>query len=172
MISTYTTAWVVLALIGSTLLAWWCHRAGYTEGHDDGLVQGRLDQLDNFTIQRTGSSADLKLSRLHDRIIHRHVPFDQEVELYCHDDTHAAYEGPEQRASFDRCGGHPVDVPVCAECGHDDDGDGPVFRPWPCPTLRMINELDLEQIDPPADPTVWTRSPVLVQETPNDHGSE
>jgi hypothetical protein len=32
-----------------------------------------------------------------------------------------------------------VQVEVCEECGHDFDGDYPVFRPWPCPTWRAAH---------------------------------
>lgn len=35
----------------------------------------------------------------------------------------------------------PIDVIVCDECGYDNDGEYPLFRRYPCPTLRAVHAV-------------------------------
>lgn len=70
-----------------------------------------------------------------------HVPRDEEVERYHGDfpeEGDLDGECPDPGA-LGGCAGHIETVQVCRECGHDNDGDSAFFRPWPCPTVALLD---------------------------------
>ena len=69
-----------------------------------------------------------------------HVPYDEEVEVWPHHDGHDELF-PDCTVEDD-CEGHLTTIQVCRECGHDHDGESPVFRLWPCPTIRLLEAPD------------------------------
>ena len=69
-------------------------------------------------------------------VLDLHTPFDTEAEFYCHDDR--GRDADEGCASFDECPGHMIQMRVCSECGHDHEDSYPMYRPWPCPTVRAL----------------------------------
>lgn len=73
-------------------------------------------------------------ARLRARIEQLHAPEDQEAEVWWGDADH------DQRfpdcPSEDDCEGHVCTITVCSQCGYAHDGEAPIFRQWPCPTVR------------------------------------
>lgn len=37
----------------------------------------------------------------------------------------------------ERCAGHTATIQVCQECGYEHDGETPIYRLWPCPTVEL-----------------------------------
>lgn len=71
------------------------------------------------------------------KIMSIHRPFEQEVETWI--------DGPGEELHTDHfpdcqegCEGHTITIQVCNECGTDHDGDGVIYRRWPCPTVRAV----------------------------------
>jgi hypothetical protein len=82
------------------------------------------------------------VDRALDRIRKIHTPYSQEVEVWV--------DGPGEELHAERfphcdaaeCEGHDVPMLVCNECGHTHDGETPLYRAWPCPTIRALADLD------------------------------
>lgn len=77
--------------------------------------------------------------RLLDAIKKLHAPEGQEAEVWWGDGAH------DQRfpdcPGGDDCEGHVCTITVCSECGYTHDGETPIFRQWPCPTLRAVEAV-------------------------------
>lgn len=81
------------------------------------------------------------MSDLRDRLMAIHHPVKEEVERYHRDDDlPGPCPTPDQRWPADPCPGHTMTEKVCAECGYSHDGESPVFRIWPCPTIKALDE--------------------------------
>lgn len=73
-----------------------------------------------------------------EKITALHVPHDEEAEFFHRDEPS---EHCEPSCTERTCGGHTATVQVCTECGYDHEDGYPMFRVWPCPTMRAIAEL-------------------------------
>jgi len=77
--------------------------------------------------------AEAEARQLREAIGDRHTPEEQQAEVWWGDADH------DQRfphcPSGDDCEGHVTTITVCSECGYTHDGETPIFRQWPCPTL-------------------------------------
>jgi hypothetical protein len=83
-------------------------------------------------LDATLAKADSEHNEMSDRIEAvraLHQPFTEEVERWPDDD----FEPPVLVECM-------VKIQVCRECGYKHDGETPVFRSWPCPTIRALNE--------------------------------
>lgn len=73
-----------------------------------------------------------------------HQPVDEEAEFWAESGRD---DGAEHDRRFpdcpggDRCEGHTATIHVCTECGYEHDGETPIYRAWPCPTIRAITRL-------------------------------
>lgn len=67
-----------------------------------------------------------------------HQPYDEEAEFWW-DDGPSVHCTP--KCSDRTCNGHTAIVQVCTECGYEHDGDGAVFRSWPCPTVVALTDV-------------------------------
>lgn len=67
-----------------------------------------------------------------------HAPTEEEVELWGDGDHQAEHD---RRFPLCRdCDGHTYTIQVCTECGYEHNGEYPIFRPWPCPTIKALDE--------------------------------
>lgn len=81
-----------------------------------------------------------EVDRLRDGIRALHVPRGEEVERFHGlDPEDGDLDGDCPDADGYGCPGHFETVSVCRECGHVDDGDRAYFRPWPCPTVALLD---------------------------------
>ena len=68
-----------------------------------------------------------------------HTPVEEESEVWADNDTTEALHD-ERFPDCDptACDGHSITILVCSECGYTHDGEMPVFRVWPCATMRAL----------------------------------
>lgn len=81
--------------------------------------------------------------QLIERLQEIHQPEENEAEFFAWADDGGEHDRRFPDCSGDRfsCEGHAAPVTTCRECGHDYDGEYPVFRLWPCPTIKAVGEL-------------------------------
>jgi len=72
-------------------------------------------------------------------IVALHSPQYQEVEVWIDGPGEEIHEA--RWPDCHECQGHMVAMRVCTECGYEHDGESPVFRPWPCPTLEALQAV-------------------------------
>ena len=77
---------------------------------------------------------------LTERLRELHKPYDEEAEVWDDDDRHN--ERFPDCPGYPDCDGHLVTVQVCSECGHSHDGEQPIYRAWPCPTIAAFADPD------------------------------
>lgn len=70
-----------------------------------------------------------------DRVRALHQPTEEEAELWWEQDGHDERfpDCPGQD-----CEGHMFTIRVCNECGYEHDGETPIYRGWPCPTVAAL----------------------------------
>jgi hypothetical protein len=74
--------------------------------------------------------------RIERRLREIHDPEEVEAEVWL--------DGPGERVHAELfpdctdCDGHECVIQVSLECGYTHDGEYPLYRPWPCPTVRAL----------------------------------
>jgi hypothetical protein len=71
---------------------------------------------------------------LRERISEIHQPVTEEAEIWA--DGVGADRHAELFPDCIDCEGHTIAMEVCSECGYSHDGEQPLYRAWPCPTIR------------------------------------
>jgi hypothetical protein len=67
-----------------------------------------------------------------------HQPVDEEAEVWADgpgEDLHDQFVCSDDPSA---CLGHLTTIKVCRECGYEHDGEQPIFRGWPCPTIKAL----------------------------------
>ena len=82
-----------------------------------------------------------RLAQLDTAIGELHTPVEEEAEVWADFNTSGQLHAERfPDCSPASCEGHVVEMLVCSECGYTHDGETPIFRQWPCPTLAAVAE--------------------------------
>jgi hypothetical protein len=82
--------------------------------------------------------------QLAERLRAIHGPMEQEVEHWF-DPVKGRSPSCSLKCDDRTCEGHTATIEVCRECGHGHDGETPVFRAWPCPTLDALSAAEAQR---------------------------
>lgn len=77
-------------------------------------------------------------------LLDRHTPTTEEMEIWSDDEDHDRLFPlckAVVRRNVQLCEGHTVERDVCSECGYEHDGDQPIYRAWPCPTVVALRTV-------------------------------
>jgi hypothetical protein len=98
------------------------------------------DLIDSLTRERDELAATVE------RVRAIHQPVDEEAEVWADgpgEDLHDQFVCSDDPSA---CLGHLTTIKVCRECGYEHDGEQPIFRGWPCPTIKALG-ADTEEVD-------------------------
>lgn len=106
-----------------------------------------LEEFGDVVAERDALAA--RVEQLEAAIRERHTAEQQEAEVWWGDADHD--ERFPECPSGDDCEGHVCTITVCSECGYTHDGETPIFRQWPCPTVAALEAVPVPEPRPAMD---------------------
>lgn len=126
----------------------WCSdwEEPLTRQDDAVLTRARTAMERAAVAVRERDTLAARVEQLEAAIRERHTAEQQEAEVWWGDADHD--ERFPECPSGDDCEGHVCTITVCSECGYTHDGETPIFRQWPCPTVAALEAVPVPEPRP------------------------